>query len=85
MQKHPGKYTGLTIDRLCYRYRLDKVSACSAGSSSMLSLLFLSGGSNVMHKTFAAVALGATIALVFNKTLSGILNTILSPLGLTYA
>lgn len=38
-----------------------------------------------MHKTFAAVALGATVALVFNKTIAGIINTILSPLGLTYA
>ena len=38
-----------------------------------------------MHQTFLAIALGATLALVFNKTLAGILNTVLSPLGLTYA
>jgi hypothetical protein len=38
-----------------------------------------------MHKTFMAIALGATLALVLNKTIAGILNTVLSPLGLTYA
>jgi len=38
-----------------------------------------------MYRTFFAVALGATAALVLNKTISGILNTVLSPLGLTYA
>lgn len=38
-----------------------------------------------MHKTFFAMALGATAALVLNKTIGGILNTVLSPLGLTYA
>jgi hypothetical protein len=38
-----------------------------------------------MHKTFLAVALGATLALVFNKTIAGLVNTVLSPLGLTYA
>lgn len=31
------------------------------------------------------LALGATVALVFNKTIAGILNTVLSPLGITYA
>lgn len=38
-----------------------------------------------MHKTFLAIAVGAALALVLNKTISGLLNTILSPLGLTYA
>lgn len=38
-----------------------------------------------MHKTFFAIALGATAALVLNKTIAGILNSILTPLGLTYA
>lgn len=38
-----------------------------------------------MHRTFAAIAVGATIALVFNKTIAGIINTVLAPLGLTYA
>jgi hypothetical protein len=38
-----------------------------------------------MHKTFWAVAVGATLALVFNKTIAGLVNTVLSPLGLTYA
>lgn len=38
-----------------------------------------------MHKTVLGLALGATIALVLNKTIAGILNTVLSPLGLTYA
>jgi hypothetical protein len=37
-----------------------------------------------MHKTFFALALGAGIALAFNKTLAGIANSILSPLGITY-
>lgn len=36
------------------------------------------------HKTFMALALGAGLALAFNKTIAGILNTLLSPLGLTY-
>ena len=36
------------------------------------------------HKTFFALALGAGIALAFNKTIAGLVNTILSPLGLTY-
>jgi len=36
-----------------------------------------------MHKTFFAVALGATAALVLSKTLAGIFNTVLSPIGLT--
>ena len=38
-----------------------------------------------MHKTFMAIAVGATVALVFNKTIAGIVNTVLAPLGLTYA
>jgi hypothetical protein len=38
-----------------------------------------------MHKTLFALALGAGVALIFNKTIAGILNTVLSPLGLTYA
>lgn len=38
-----------------------------------------------MHKTFIAMAVGAAAALVLNKTIAGILNTVLSPLGLTYA
>lgn len=38
-----------------------------------------------MHRTFFALALGAGLAIVFNKTIAGILNTVLSPLGLTYA
>lgn len=38
-----------------------------------------------MHKTFFAIALGAAAALVLNKTIAGILNSILTPLGLTYA
>jgi hypothetical protein len=37
------------------------------------------------HKTFLFVALGATAALVLNKTIAGFLNTVLAPLGLTYA
>jgi hypothetical protein len=38
-----------------------------------------------MHKTFLALAVGAALALVLNKTIAGFLNTILTPLGLTYA
>ena len=38
-----------------------------------------------MHKTFMFIALGAALALVANKTVAGILNTVLTPLGLTYA
>jgi hypothetical protein len=37
-----------------------------------------------MHKTFAALALGAGLALALNKTIAGLVNTLLSPLGLTY-
>lgn len=37
------------------------------------------------HRTFFALALGAGIGLILNKTIAGILNTVLSPLGLTYA
>jgi len=50
----------------------------------LFELLAISGGSK-MHKTFFAIAVGAGLALVFNKTIAGILNTVLSPLGLTYA
>jgi hypothetical protein len=38
-----------------------------------------------MHKTFLALAVGAALALVANKTIAGLLNTVLAPLGLTYA
>jgi hypothetical protein len=41
------------------------------------------GATTNMHKAFIGVALGATLALVLAKTLAGILNTVLSPLGLT--
>jgi hypothetical protein len=36
------------------------------------------------HKTFLALAVGAGLALALNKTIAGILNTVLAPLGLTY-
>lgn len=55
-----------------------------AHSNRVIGTVLLLGGGNV-HKTFIAVALGATLALVMNKTLSGIINTVLAPLGLTYA
>lgn len=42
------------------------------------------GVGGLMHRTFFALALGAGLALALNKTIAGILNTILSPLGLTY-
>lgn len=35
-------------------------------------------------ETFGLLALGAAIALVFNATITGIANTVLSPLGITY-
>lgn len=38
-----------------------------------------------MHRTFFALAVGAALALVLNKTIAGFLNTVLAPLGLTYA
>jgi len=50
-----------------------------------MTLYFALGGMKQMHKTYIAVALGATLALVLNKTIAGFLNTVLSPLGLTYA
>ena len=37
------------------------------------------------HRTFFALATGAGIALILNKTIAGLLNTILTPLGLTYS
>jgi hypothetical protein len=48
-------------------------------------LVFLVAREEQMHRTFMAIAVGATLALVFNKTIAGLLNTVLSPLGLTYA
>lgn len=49
-----------------------------------MTLYFALGGASKMHKTYVAVALGATLALVLNKTIAGFLNSVLSPLGLTY-
>jgi hypothetical protein len=37
-----------------------------------------------MHKTFLMVAAGAALALFLNKTIAGIVNSLLSPLGATY-
>lgn len=37
------------------------------------------------HRTILALGLGAAIALVLNKTIAGILNPILSIIGVTYA
>jgi hypothetical protein len=37
-----------------------------------------------MHRTFFALAVGAGLALALNKTIAGLLNTLLTPLGLTY-
>lgn len=37
------------------------------------------------HRTFFALSVGAGIALIMNKTVAGLLNAILTPLGLTYA
>lgn len=48
-----------------------------------ITLAILGGGK--MHRTFLALAVGAGIALALNKAIAGILNTVLSPLGLTYA
>jgi hypothetical protein len=36
-------------------------------------------------KTFLYLAIGAAVALVFNGMIAGILNKVLSPIGLTYA
>lgn len=41
-------------------------------------------GHTSMHRTFLALAVGAGLALALNKTIAGLVNTILSPLGLTY-
>lgn len=38
-----------------------------------------------MHMTFLALSVGGALALVANKTIAGLLNTVLTPLGLTYA
>jgi hypothetical protein len=38
-----------------------------------------------MHRTILALGIGAGLALIFNNAIASILNTILSPLGLTYA
>lgn len=38
-----------------------------------------------MHKTFFIMAAGAGLALALNKTIAGFINTVLSPLGLTYS
>lgn len=38
-----------------------------------------------MHRTFLALSVGAALALVLNKTIASLLNTVLSPLGLQYS
>jgi hypothetical protein len=39
---------------------------------------------NSVEKHYYYVILGAALALVLNKTIAGFVNTVLSPLGLTY-
>ena len=43
-----------------------------------------SSGRVQMDKSFYFVVLGGVIAGVFNKTIAGLINTVLSTLGLTY-
>lgn len=38
-----------------------------------------------MHRELIWLSVGAGLALALNKTIASILNTVLSPIGLTYA